>query len=90
MTFVSEDTQTQRPATVSRTAKLFVFPVTITASRQIEAFRSDCGLIGLLCVEVKLQYRLKKVNVTAIPLYALTDTEVSMSSRLPDFKTIAT
>ena len=90
MAFFPEDAQTQRPVTVSRTATLFVFPVTITASRLIEAFRCDCSLIVLLCVVVKLQYRLKKVNVTAIPLQALTDTEVSMSLRLPDFKTIAT
>jgi len=48
MAFFPEDTQTQRPATVSRTATLFVFPVTIRASRQIEVFRCDCGLIGLL------------------------------------------
>jgi len=48
MPFVPEDTQTQQPATVSRTALLFVFPVTIKSSRLIEAFRCDCGLIALL------------------------------------------
>jgi hypothetical protein len=36
MPFVPEDTQTQRSTTVSRTATLFVFPVTIKASKLIE------------------------------------------------------
>jgi len=50
MPFVPEDTQTRRPATVSRTATPFVFPVTIKASRLIEAFRCGCSLIVLhLC-----------------------------------------
>ena len=40
--------KTHRPPTVSRTATLFVFPVTIKSSRLIEGFRCDCGLIGLL------------------------------------------
>jgi hypothetical protein len=48
MPFVPEDTQTQQPATVSRTATLFVFPVTIKAPGLIVVFRCDCGLIGLL------------------------------------------
>jgi hypothetical protein len=48
MAFFPEDTQTQRPATVSRTATLFVFPVTIKATRLIEAFRCDSSLIELL------------------------------------------
>jgi len=48
MPFVPEDAQTQRPATVNRTATLFVFPVTIRASRLIEAFRCDCALFALL------------------------------------------
>ena len=90
MVFVPEDTQTQRPASVSRTATLFVFPVTIKAPRLIEAFRCDCRLIALLCDVVKLQYRQKYVNVTAIPLQALTDPEVSRSLRLQDFKAITT
>ena len=60
----------------------FFFPVTIKASRLIEAFRCGCSLIVLLCVVAKLQYRLKKVNVTAIPLQTWT---VS-SSEAPRFK----
>jgi hypothetical protein len=48
MSFVPEDTQTQRPATISRTATLFVFPVTINALRLIEVFRCDCSLIALI------------------------------------------
>jgi hypothetical protein len=90
MPFVPEDTQKQRPATVSRTATLFVFPVRIRASRLIEAFRCGCGLIALLCDVVKLQYRLNKVNVTAIPLQTWTVPEVSSSLRHPDLKTVAT
>jgi len=54
MAFVPEDAQTQRPATVSRTATFFVFSVRIKASRLIETFRCDCSLIVLLCVVVKL------------------------------------
>jgi len=50
MPFVPEVTQTQQPATVSRTATLFVFPVRIKASRLIEMFRCDCSLIAsFLC-----------------------------------------
>ena len=90
MAFFPEDAQTQRPATVSRTATLFVFPVTITALRLIETFRCGCGLISLFCVVVKLQYRLNKVKVTAIPLQFWTGPEVSKSLRLPDFKAIGT
>ena len=48
MSFVPEDTQTQRPATVSRKATLFVFLVTINTLRLIEVFRRDCSLIALI------------------------------------------
>ena len=68
MPFVPEDTQTDRPATVSRTATLFVFSFTIKASRQIEAFRRDCGLIGLLLCCGKAAIPTEKVNVRAVPL----------------------
>ena len=70
MAFIPEDAQTQRPATVNRTATLYVFPVTDKAPKLIEAFRFGCSLISLLCVLVTLQYRLKKVNVIAIQLQA--------------------
>jgi ribosome biogenesis protein Tsr3 len=55
MAFIPEDAQTQRPATVNRTATLYVFPVTDKAPKLIEAFRFGCSLISLLCVLVKLQ-----------------------------------
>ena len=68
MAFVPEDTQTQQPATVSRTATLFVFPVTIKASRPIEAFTCDCSLIALLLCCGKAAIPTEKVNVRAVPL----------------------
>ena len=70
MAYILEDAQTQRPATVNRTATHFVFPGTVKAPNLIEAFRFGCSLISLLCVLVTLQYRLKKVNVKAIQLQA--------------------
>jgi len=60
MAFIPEDAQTKLPATVNRTATLFVFQVTDKASKLIEVFRFGCSLISLLCVLVKLQYRLKR------------------------------
>ena len=73
-----------------RNSDTFCFPVRIKASRLIKTFRCDCSLIVLLCVVVKLQYRLKKVNVTAIQLQAWTDSEVSSTVSFHDFMTIGT
>jgi len=71
MPFFPEDAQTQRPDTVSRIATLFVFPVTIKASRQIEAFRSDCGLIGLLLCCVKAAIPTEKGKRYSNPITCL-------------------